>query len=74
MDVRSVISGGKTMRGVIEGDAVPQEFIPRLIALRDEGRLPLEKLIRTYEFDEIDRGFRRRRERRSSQARPQNLT
>ena len=40
MDVRSVISGGKTLRGVIEGDAVPQELIPRLIGLHRDGRLP----------------------------------
>lgn len=57
MDVRSVISGGKTIRGVIEGDARPREFIPPLVALHREGRLPLEKLIRTYEFEQIDTAF-----------------
>ncbi|MHB8695755.1 MAG: NAD(P)-dependent alcohol dehydrogenase [Solirubrobacteraceae bacterium] len=57
MDLRSVISGGRTIRGVIEGDAVPQSFIPRLIELHAAGRLPLEKLIRTYPFDEIDAAF-----------------
>ncbi len=57
MDVQSVISGGKTIRGVIEGDAVPQEFIPRLIALHSDGRLPIEKLVRTYRFEEIDTAF-----------------
>jgi aryl-alcohol dehydrogenase len=57
IDVRSVISGGKTIRGVIEGDAVPQDFIPQLVALHAEDRLPVEKLIRTYQFDEIDAAF-----------------
>ena len=57
MDVRSVISGGKTIRGVIEGEAVPQTFIPRLIALYREGRLPLQNLIRTYEFSDIATAF-----------------
>jgi aryl-alcohol dehydrogenase len=57
LDVRSVISGGKTLRGVIEGDAVPQDFIPRLIGLLREGRLPIERLIRTYEFEQIDAAF-----------------
>jgi aryl-alcohol dehydrogenase len=57
MDVRGVISGGKTVRGVIEGDAVPQEFIPRLIGLYSGGKLPLEKLIRTYAFEQIDAAF-----------------
>ena len=37
MDVQSVMSGGKTVRGVIEGDAAPQDFIPRLVALHRAG-------------------------------------
>jgi aryl-alcohol dehydrogenase len=57
MDVRTVISGGRTIRGVIEGDAVPHEFIPQLIALRESGRLPVEKLIRTYRFADINAAF-----------------
>jgi aryl-alcohol dehydrogenase len=57
MDVRSVISGGKTIRGAIEGDAIPQDFIPQLIALNAEGRLPIEKLIRTYPFERIEAAF-----------------
>lgn len=57
MDVQSVISGGKTVRGVIEGEAVPREFIPRLLELHDQGRLPVEKLIRTYDFEDIDAAF-----------------
>jgi aryl-alcohol dehydrogenase len=54
IDVQGVIGGGKTIRGVIEGDAVPRHFVPRLLELHAEGRLPLEKLIRTYDFDDID--------------------
>jgi aryl-alcohol dehydrogenase len=54
IDVQGIIGGGKTIRGVIEGDAVAQLFVPRLLDLHAEGRLPLEKLIRTYDFDDID--------------------
>jgi len=54
INVQSVIGGGKSIRGVIEGDAVPQEFLPRLLELYAEGRLPLEKLIRKYDFEDID--------------------
>jgi aryl-alcohol dehydrogenase len=57
LDVRRVISGGKTIRGAIEGDAIPHELIPRLITLAAAGRLPVEKLIRTYRFDQIDAAF-----------------
>jgi aryl-alcohol dehydrogenase len=54
LDVQAVIGGGKTLRGVIEGDALPQAFIPQLLELHAEGQLPVEKLIRTYDFDDID--------------------
>jgi aryl-alcohol dehydrogenase len=54
LDVQAIIGGGKTLRGVIEGDAVPHEFLPRLLALHAAGRLPVEKLIRTYPFDDIE--------------------
>jgi aryl-alcohol dehydrogenase len=57
MDVQSVMSGGKTVRGVIEGDAAPREFIPRLVELHGQGGLPLEKLIRRYDFGDIDVAF-----------------
>jgi aryl-alcohol dehydrogenase len=54
IDVQSLISGGRTIRGVIEGDAVPQELLPRLLELHAAGRLPIEKLIRTYAFEDIE--------------------
>jgi aryl-alcohol dehydrogenase len=57
MNVQSVMSGGKTIRGVIEGDAAPREFIPRLVELHGQGRLPVEKLIRRYDFVDIDGAF-----------------
>ncbi len=57
MDVQAVMSGGKTVRGVIEGDAAPHEFIPRLVALHAQGRLPLEKLVSRYDFEDIDAAF-----------------
>ena len=67
MDIQSVMSGGKTVRGVIEGDAAPREFIPRLVELHLQGRLPLEKLIRRYDFEDIEsRSPTPRAEERSS--------
>ena len=57
MNLQSVMSGGKTVRGVIEGDAAPREFIPRLVELHQQGRLPVERLIRRYDFRDIDVAF-----------------
>ncbi len=51
----SALSLGKTIVGIIEGSAQPQEFLPRLIALWRAGRFPLERLVVTYPLDAIDR-------------------
>ena len=44
---------GKTLIGVIEGDSVPQTFIPRMLELYRAGRFPFDKLISTYPFEQI---------------------
>jgi aryl-alcohol dehydrogenase len=58
LEIRELIVGGKSIRGVVEGDSSPETFIPMLISLQQAGRLPLERLITTYPFDEIERAFR----------------
>lgn len=45
---------GRSLVGVIEGDANPHEFIPRLIDLYQQGRFPFDRLIRTYPVDKIN--------------------
>ena len=45
---------GKSLIGVIEGDAIPQQFIPRLLALFREGRFPFDQLIETFPFESIN--------------------
>ena len=45
---------GVRIYGIIEGDAVPSEFIPRLVALHAEGRFPFEKMITKYPFSKIN--------------------
>ncbi len=42
------------MRGIIEGDSVPDVFIPRLIELYKQGRFPFDKLITYYDFEDIN--------------------
>ncbi|MES9815385.1 MAG: NAD(P)-dependent alcohol dehydrogenase [Candidatus Thiodiazotropha sp.] len=53
-DMNSIMFGRKVM-GIIEGDSVPDVFIPELIHLFDQGLFPLDKLITTYPLDEIER-------------------
>jgi aryl-alcohol dehydrogenase len=40
---------------VVEGDSVPDLFLPRLLDLHLRGRFPADRLMTFYDFDEIER-------------------
>jgi aryl-alcohol dehydrogenase len=40
--------------GVTEGDADPQTFIPALVDLYRQGRFPVDRLVETYKFADIE--------------------
>lgn len=46
---------GRTIRGICEGDSVPEIFIPQLIELYKQGRFPFDKMISSYPFADINR-------------------
>ncbi len=45
------------MMGVIEGDSVPNVFIPQLVAYYKNGQFPFDKLVKFYEFNQINEAF-----------------
>jgi aryl-alcohol dehydrogenase len=45
---------GKTLVGVFEGSVVPQEFIPRMIELWQDGKFPFDRLIETFPLSQIN--------------------
>jgi aryl-alcohol dehydrogenase len=45
---------GRTVRGIIQGDSVPQRFIPQLIDWYADGRFPFDRLITYYPFADIN--------------------
>jgi aryl-alcohol dehydrogenase len=49
-----LIMNGRIVRGIIEGDSIPDLFIPKLVKLYQQGRLPFDRLIKFYPFDEIN--------------------
>lgn len=53
-DPRTLISSGRTIRGVHQGGAVSSDFIPRMIEFYRDGQLPLRKLVTTFKFEEIN--------------------
>ncbi len=50
----SGIQAGRRIRGVLEGDAVPDLFIPKMVALYRQGRFPIDKLTRFYDLRDIN--------------------
>lgn len=53
-NIADLMIGGKTIRGIVEGDSVPDQLIPRLVDLYLAGEFPIDRLVRTYSFDAID--------------------
>lgn len=53
-DVNNLLLNGRSIRGIVEGDSVPQVFIPQLIELNRQGRFPFDRLIKFYPFDKIN--------------------
>lgn len=50
---RMALASGRTVRGLLFGDATPRLVLPELIALWQDGRLPFDELIATYPLDRI---------------------
>ena len=48
------LGGGKQLLSVIEGDADPQTFIPRLIQLWRDGRFPFDRMLENFPFTAIN--------------------
>jgi aryl-alcohol dehydrogenase len=53
---RSLPEGRKVI-GIIQGDAVPQRFIPQMIKLYRAGQFPIDRLMRFYDFKEINQAI-----------------
>ncbi|WP_273253372.1 zinc-binding dehydrogenase [Marinobacter psychrophilus] len=52
-----LMAEGKSMIGVIEGDSIPRVFIPQLIAYYKAGQFSFNKLIKFYDFQQINQAF-----------------
>lgn len=57
VDIGTQLLAGINLHLVIEGDAVPKEFVPRLVSLHQQGLFPFDKLIKKYDFADINQAF-----------------
>jgi aryl-alcohol dehydrogenase len=55
IDLTDLLLNGKVIRGCIEGDADPQQFIPELLELHAQGRFPMESVVRRYDAADIEK-------------------
>lgn len=53
-DVNDLLLGGKTIIGVVEGSSSPKKFIPELVTLYQQGKFPFDKLVKFYDFKDIN--------------------
>jgi Zn-dependent alcohol dehydrogenase len=66
----NLLSAGRTIKGILEGDAVPQLLISQLIASWNQGRFPHHRLITTFPLKDINQSGSRVAIRRRREARP----
>lgn len=52
-----LLASGRSLRGILGGDANPQVFIPMILEHWRQGRFPIERLISTYPFERIAEAF-----------------
>jgi aryl-alcohol dehydrogenase len=53
-DVNSVMIPGKKILGIVQGDVISATFIPTLIEYYRQGRFPFDRLIKHYDFADIN--------------------
>ena len=53
----SSLPGGRRALSIVQGDAVPQTFIPRLIEFYRKGLFPLDRIEKFYDFGQINRAI-----------------
>jgi aryl-alcohol dehydrogenase len=49
------LQNGRTVRGVIQGWSQPEVFLPQLVDLMMEGKLPVERMMTVYDLADINR-------------------
>jgi aryl-alcohol dehydrogenase len=56
-NMSTVMARGLSIRGIVQGDSVPDVFIPELIDLYMQGRFPFDRLVTKYPFEKINQAI-----------------
>ena len=52
-----LMTAGRKVRGIVEGDSDPEIFIPQLIELQKQGRFPYDRMLKFYEMENINQAI-----------------
>jgi len=56
-NVNDVMIPGRRIMGIVQGDVVSRTFIPELIELYRQGRFPFDRLIKFYDFEDLNQAM-----------------
>ncbi len=56
-NVNDVMIPGRRIMGIVQGDVVSRTFIPHLIDLYSQGRFPFDRLIKFYDFEDLNQAM-----------------
>jgi aryl-alcohol dehydrogenase len=57
LDVLHLMTAGRKVRGIVEGDSAPDIFIPQLIELQQQGRFPYDRMLKFYDMQDINQAI-----------------
>jgi aryl-alcohol dehydrogenase len=56
IDMMNLLNG-RTLRGIVQGDSISKVFLPKLIDYYRAGKFPFDRLVKFYEFRDIEQAF-----------------
>jgi len=56
-EISRFMTSGRTIQGIMGGGADPRQFIPQLLDYHKQGLFPVDRLIRYYDFADINRAI-----------------
>ena len=57
-EMNSFLAFGRVVRGIHQGQSIPEVFLPALLGLWQQGRFPVDRLMVSYDFDRIEDAVR----------------
>jgi len=56
IDMMTLLNG-RILKGIVQGDSISKLFLPQLIDYYKAGKFPFDRLVKFYEFQDIEQAF-----------------